>query len=356
MAALVPITPYSPTSETIEEFLQRFLLQMSDSFGRNDKNKLPCLIKSLPVDIITSIQRRIAPKLLTTVDYDSVEEILIQQYSVQQTFVAAAIQFLHYKQKPEQSIEEYGRNLNSLAAKCSYKQCCSDTLLKQVFIANLRSPQIMSTLLQKADSLSFNESLQKAKLIQQVMDDTKIINTYDGRSNDIYSVQRTTATQVTDSYKCYRCGALGKHHITNCFAIHLVCNHCKKVGHIRKVCRQLKKQLVGKEATAQQHQEIGSSQRNHGFLRASASKAVPIQQLHTDEPHSSYRPRPPTPSDVTSQTQPPSYSGALLRSAQQASYSDKSVYNNPLQSTSDSDKYSQNISSIDHNIADSFLL
>ena len=75
------ITPYSPEEETIKEFLQRFTLQMSYHFGRRDWNKLRYLGKFLPVNIITSIQRRIAPRLITEVSYAEVEEILLQQFS-----------------------------------------------------------------------------------------------------------------------------------------------------------------------------------------------------------------------------------------------------------------------------------
>ena len=275
MAGTTPIAPYCCDNETIEEFLQRFLVQMSDCFGRNNKNKLSCLIKSLPVNLISSIQRRIAPKLLTDSDYDEVENILLQQFSIKQTYVASAVKFLHCKQKPDQSIEEFGNELNSLAAKCNYKQCCSDLLLKQVFIANLNSKYIMSTLLQKADDMSFNETLQKAKLLQQIRVDTEVIQSYD-RSH-IHAVQQPAPSVVPDSYVCYRCGAVAKHHINDCFAKNLTCNHCKKVGHLKNVCRQLQKKS-SKGGSAQQFAHRGVRPSAHSVVTATP----PTRQLHSE--------------------------------------------------------------------------
>lgn len=236
-------------------------------------------MKCLPVDIITSIQRRIAPQLLTDADYSTVEEILLQQYSVRQTYVASAVNFLHCKQKSDQSIEDYGRTLNALAAKCNYKQCCYDLLLKQVFIANLQSKHIMSTLLQKADGLSFNETLQKAKLLQQIKDDTEVIQKYDRSVNTLQTAKSPT---VSETYTCYRCGAVAKHHINDCFAKNLTCNHCKKTGHIKNVCKQLQKKFSKPAVSPVQHHQKGfSSAQPLGINRARHSGAPPIRELQT---------------------------------------------------------------------------
>lgn len=247
-APTILIAPYTPEQETIEEFLQRFVLQMSDQFGKNLQKKLNCLIKSLPITIITAIQRRIAPKQLTSVDYDEVEALLLQQFSVRETYVASAVKFLHYRQKPGENIEDYGRSLNALASKCNYKQCCYDNLLKQVFIANMNSQHIMASLLQKADSLSFNETLSRAKMLQQIRDDTEVIQNYD-RTASVQVLQNSSQISLPDNYVCYRCGSIAKHNVNECYAINMTCNHCKKVGHLKNMCKQLNKKRSGTAST-----------------------------------------------------------------------------------------------------------
>ena len=73
------ISPFAPDRGTIEEFLQRFEVQMSDCFGRNNQNKLRCLVKVLPPEIVvTVIQRRLAPISLLHADYDNVEKIFLE--------------------------------------------------------------------------------------------------------------------------------------------------------------------------------------------------------------------------------------------------------------------------------------
>ena len=114
---------FDSSVESVSEFLERFRVQCSDLLakaGNNDRKKAAILIKSLPVPVITDLQRRIKPTVLSDATYDEIEEKLIAQYEVKKSTVGAAVKFLSRKQQHDESIEQYAKVLNNLAAECSY--------------------------------------------------------------------------------------------------------------------------------------------------------------------------------------------------------------------------------------------
>jgi len=159
--------PFDPECETIQEFFQRFKCQMSDALHkfRNDDLKLSSLLlKSLPVPIISEIQRRISPVLLTDATFDVLEQHLLQQYSSSKSTIGASVEFLSCKQG-HLGLEDYARKLNSLAALCKYPSDCLDRLLRDTFVAGLSSSAILTSIIQVCDELSFRETVEKAKLL-----------------------------------------------------------------------------------------------------------------------------------------------------------------------------------------------
>ena len=134
---------------------------------RNDEiKKASVLLKFLSVSIVSKLQRRLAPTQLVDATYDDITEHLMQQFSTATSTVGASVQFLTCKQQTGQSLEEYSRKLNSLASLCKYPSDCLDRLLRDIFVAGLSSPSILSTLIQECDSLTFRATLERAKTLE----------------------------------------------------------------------------------------------------------------------------------------------------------------------------------------------
>ena len=162
-------TQFNAEVETIEEFLERFKIQQADALdkaGTNNKKKVSLLVKSLSVQIITDLQRRLKPKSLSEVNYDDLVKQLSQQYTVKKSAVAASVAFLQRRQQPNETIEAYAQDLNNLASACAYQDCCRDRLLRDAFVSGLYSSTVLSALLQKCEDLSFSDCVENAKLIQ----------------------------------------------------------------------------------------------------------------------------------------------------------------------------------------------
>ena len=250
MSSLQACSPFDQQLESIQEFFQRFNCQMSEALHKvrnDDLKKAKLLIRYLPVAVISELQRRIAPALLTDATFDVIEEHLLQQFSASKSTVGASVQFLTYRQQSGQSLEEYSRKLNSLASVCDYPSDCLDRLLRDAFVAGLNSPAILSTLIQECDKLTFRDTVERAKLLQTFRSDADKIHSSRvhatseeivcGEVNKI-GHKKTSQTCPRSSYLCYRCGVKGQHFSNNCEAIGKVCRKCNKTGHLARICQQ----------------------------------------------------------------------------------------------------------------------
>lgn len=87
MATASICTQFNPSAETILEFLERFKVQCGDLLakaGEDGLKKAAVLIKALPVNVITDLQRRIKPVLLSEANFDDIEAKLTSQYEVKE--------------------------------------------------------------------------------------------------------------------------------------------------------------------------------------------------------------------------------------------------------------------------------
>lgn len=244
--------------ETVQEFIQRFTVQCSDLLckaGDDSIKKAAILVKALPITAITDLQRRIKPVLLSAAKYDELIEKLTSQYEVKKSVVGASVKFLNRKQTASESIETYAKVLNDLASSCNYKDCCRDRMLKDVFIAGLQSSAILSSLLQESEKNTFNQCIERAKLLealtadaQDMKSDTNLhasykLNNSNSSRNPTFSRSKPNDS-IPHSYICIRCTARGKHLAKDCFAINLKCKSCAKNRHISKACRSSKSHSV----------------------------------------------------------------------------------------------------------------
>ena len=239
------ISVFNPEVENIVEFLERLKVQAADLFtsaGEDGLKKASILVKTLPVTIITDLQRRLKPKKLSEAVFSELEEILTNSYETKKSVIGATVAFLNYKQKPNESIENFARTLNNLCSECKYANCCRDRSLRDAFVSGLRSSKILAGLIQDCEDRTFNECVEKAKMLEAFSADTQDINPRD-HSNDMASYKVTTPAtgfaRVPSDYVCIRCTAKGKHLVKNCFALQMTCNYCKKKGHIRKACKSI---------------------------------------------------------------------------------------------------------------------
>ena len=244
-----PVVPFDPEVESVTEFLQRFKLQNLQSLqaAREDALKAALLCRALPVHIITDIQRRIKPVLLTDAPYSTIEHNLTALFDIKKSVIGSAVKFINRKQQPNESIETYAKTLNDLASQCEYGECCRDRLLRDIFVSGLHSAKLISVLLQECETKSFHECVDRAKLIEQLAHDAadmkpdssfvqfKVEKHYS--ASEFNTTSKSREKVVPENYVCIRCGARAKHLAHKCFALKMECHKCRKEGHLAKVCK-----------------------------------------------------------------------------------------------------------------------
>lgn len=236
-----PCLPYDKEAETIDEFLSRFSLQASDqlhSARNNEQKQVVLLMKALPVAVFTDVQRSIAPNKIADATYDDIKDTLIKLYSTKKSTLGSSVQFFNSKQKPGQSIEDYARDVKYFSQQCGFEaQIPLSRIQRDVFLAGLNSTSVTTSILQVSDDLSFDEVVTKAKAFTQLHQDASRIHApihhTENKIEDVHRLQ----SPLPESYVCVRCGQRSKHKAEHCYALHLKCNLCSKIGHIAKVCR-----------------------------------------------------------------------------------------------------------------------
>ena len=252
---------FQPEQETVEEFIERFKTQNFDRLSAlkdtDIQKKAMLLAKYLPVNVLTDIQRRLKPVALSAATYDQIETQLVSLYSTKKSLIGASVSFLSRRQLSSETIVSYGSALNQLADQCNYKECCRDRMVRDVFICGLRSPKVMTSLVSECEGKTFNEVLEKAKVVEQIRQDIVDFNPTAGKTfsqNSVHKNQNSSYTyrqeqqdktknhrqsnmqKVNENYLCSRCGSRGKHHNSACWAKTAECKKCAKTGHIAKQC------------------------------------------------------------------------------------------------------------------------
>ena len=113
--------------------------------------------------------------------------------------------------------------MNNLAAECKYSACCRDRLLRDTFVAGIRCSKILSSLLQDCEKKTFNEVVEKAKLLEQIRIDAEDIKS-DPRGNNTTHKIKNESVKLWLNYVCIRCTTRGK--LQNVF--HVMCTLRKR--------------------------------------------------------------------------------------------------------------------------------
>ena len=233
--------------------MERFKLQHADKLKKaesDSKCRAMYLANVLPVSILTDVQRRLKPTALTEVTYEKLEAQLKISFGIKKSLIGASVNFLTCKQKVGQNIESYAKTLNELASHCDYKSCCLNRLVRDAFVSGLLSKKLISLLITDCETQTFEECVEKAKTMEQMLQDVSEINpssksldfqnSIDSVKPKRYEHKSKEIARPDKKYKCIRCNSIGKHFVNKCYAIKLKCHSCQKTGHIARACRARK--------------------------------------------------------------------------------------------------------------------
>ncbi|XP_014366187.2 uncharacterized protein LOC106717015 [Papilio machaon] len=222
-----------------KETFENYLAVEIEDVKVSDSTKLKILLNNVSSNIY-SFLRNIK-------DYTKAIRTLDEIYLKPKNEIHARFILTSTKQKPEETVGDFLRNLQQLSFNCNFKSVTAEEYrndyVRDAFIAGIHSQKIRQRLLENLE-ISLEEAYNQAtslEMAEKNSNDFKI-NTSNS-AMDLNQVENINLRSnspnlaATSSRKrCFFCGG-NVHQRIKCPAFRATCQICEKKGHFAKVCR-----------------------------------------------------------------------------------------------------------------------
>lgn len=251
LSSIPALHAFDARSTTWESYRDRigFYFQASRIEATEDKKAF--FLWAVGDTTYTLLQSFVAPRTLTdeAVTYDELIELLNAHYDAQQNIMTATHDFYSCLQKPGQTFADWKAELREKLRHCGFtssilKNKPQDRALRDMYVIGIRSVKIRQALLKEQDpDLDTTERIiQRAERLEAdvrhfaapaIFSDLPVARVLHRRA-----AQPARKSQPAPALSpCQTCGST-QHLRANCKFRESLCNHCKRKGHLERVCRQ----------------------------------------------------------------------------------------------------------------------
>lgn len=253
---------FDKTKTTWARWVQRFELAL-EIFNCDTGKKKKYLLHFMGAETYDLLCDRIYPKTVAELIYNEISSVLATYFDPEPNEILENYRFHLYKQKEEQSCDEFLKELRRLSAHCNFGNYLN-TAIRNQFVFGLKTQALRSRLLEKKD-LTLEKAIEIAKAMEissrgcLEIQEKSIVNAIQthGKSKKkkqgyvnaakthttSNSASGTHNTSSDNSKACYRCGS--KQHLANsCSHSRSICRYCSKQGHLQSVCFKKKKEAA----------------------------------------------------------------------------------------------------------------
>ncbi|XP_014214070.1 uncharacterized protein LOC106643440 [Copidosoma floridanum] len=242
------IPVFVPGESKWERWLRRFEGALAIMKVTDDKLKATYLLHYVGEKAHDVLCDTFGDATVSTKKYEELTDKLKEMYASVTIEIAENFKFNCRKQQLGESVQDFAMALKKLGASCGFGDFLQKALRNQ-FVYGLSNQRIQNRLLETKD-LTFEKASQIANATELCEKETTQLrgeNTH-AAINTVYgkkkihkkSSKQFNTTKDTDSKKmlCYRCG--NANHKANVCTLpkNIICNACKKQGHLEKICMQ----------------------------------------------------------------------------------------------------------------------
>lgn len=246
------LATFDPRSTTWQSYRDRMNIQFKSKKITDDEEKkfaFLCAVGDATYELLDSF---VSPKSLIDDDipYSELISILDSHYDNRKHIMTATYDFYSCVQKPGQTFLEWKTELREKLRHCGFNTSMlaskpQDRALRDMYIIGVNNPKIRQALLKEQDPdletteriIASAEKLQddvRHFKISELQHDVPIAKIGSRRFNEVRSTNNED--RLSKKTSCMTCGS-GTHQRSDCRFRNATCNHCKRIGHLQRVCR-----------------------------------------------------------------------------------------------------------------------
>ena len=176
----------------------------------------------------------VAPANLSTMSFEDLVKKALEHYNPQPSVIMRRFKFNSSVRQQGESVANFVSRLRDLASHCEYGDSAKE-LIRDRLVCGIRDDRLQRTLL-AVPKLTFEKAFELALLHESAEQNAQILRApVEVHVTSTPAPNATGRDRPTSSSLCYRCG--GQHLAKMCRFKEVLCNHCGKKGHIKRVCR-----------------------------------------------------------------------------------------------------------------------
>ena len=221
-----------------ERLEQYFLANVIDDEGKRKAN----LLSMCGPETYQLIRNLVAPDKAASRSYDELVRLVQEHHQPKPSVILQRFQFHTAVRNEGQSFAAFVARLRQLSEHCEFGDTLN-AMLRDRLVCGCSSDQLQRQLLAKPPTLSFDEVYKAALSFEAAAKNAKHIQSSANSSTSHFptsGVHALRSGKGGGTKSCYRCGE--NHDSATCRFKDAECRHCRKVGHIAKVCRSKLKQ------------------------------------------------------------------------------------------------------------------
>ncbi|XP_064468815.1 uncharacterized protein LOC135383143 isoform X1 [Ornithodoros turicata] len=225
--------------EDFASYVERFGHYCKVANVQDEELKKSAFITAIGKKAYKTLKDLLLPSKPEEKSFKDLVKVLSEHYGPTSQVIAERFKFNRRYQGEGESVAVFAVALKHMAAKCEFGQFLDDAL-RDRFVAGLRNPAIQTGLLKKKE-LTFETACEFAKSVELAERESRGFRPVAGTDAEVHAIKKTSRKPVSGSEtrtaknKCYRCGE--EHDANSCRYRKTRCYHCKRTGHLSRVCR-----------------------------------------------------------------------------------------------------------------------